>query len=242
MTTNTVRGAVLLLLASVHVFRPVSSDSSSVQAPEIPNPVVSENTTTPASTTPGPMSPDRVVQSTPNVSTNLKTEPRRSTTAMPKTTVEAIPTNATAAADNDVNATQTETQQVNGTLTSALQPPDNSTDQRVSQFLFTTPGPVNPKTKAPNVTMTVHTKNTTHPTPSPISDKRLWWILLAALLVVAAVAIVLYFKSKKVADHTDTIDIGTENASFQSRPESTKDGVMLLGVKSSGADENAAAR
>lgn len=74
------------------------------------------------------------------------------------------------------------------------------------------------------------------------SDKRLWWILLPALLVAIAAAIMLKFKCKKVHDHTETIDTGTENASFQSRPESTKDGVMLLGVKSSGGEENAAAR
>lgn len=74
------------------------------------------------------------------------------------------------------------------------------------------------------------------------SDKRLWWILLPALLAAAAAAMVLRFKCKKVHDHTETIDTGTENASFQSRPESTKDGVMLLGVKSSGGEENAAAR
>lgn len=74
------------------------------------------------------------------------------------------------------------------------------------------------------------------------SDKRLWWTLLPALLVAIAAAIMLKFKCKKVHDHTETIDTGTENASFQSRPESTKDGVMLLGVKSSGGEENAAAR
>ncbi|XP_039997421.1 uncharacterized protein LOC120797645 isoform X2 [Xiphias gladius] len=74
------------------------------------------------------------------------------------------------------------------------------------------------------------------------ADRRLWWILLPVVLVVAAAAIILKFKCKKVNDHTETIDTGTENASFQSRPESTKDGVMLLGVKSSGGEENAAAR
>ncbi|GAA6216226.1 integumentary mucin A.1-like isoform X2 [Lates japonicus] len=77
---------------------------------------------------------------------------------------------------------------------------------------------------------------------SPKSDKRLWWILLPVLLVAVAATIFLKFKCKKVNDHTETIDTGTENASFQSRPESTKDGVMLLGVKSSGGEENAAAR
>nr|XP_046237195.1 uncharacterized protein LOC124054823 isoform X11 [Scatophagus argus] len=76
----------------------------------------------------------------------------------------------------------------------------------------------------------------------PKSDKKLWWILLPVLLVGGAAAIVLKFKGKKIHDHTETIDIGTENASFQSRPESTKDGVMLLGMKSSGDEENAAAR
>ncbi|KAL7375733.1 hypothetical protein ABVT39_022597 [Epinephelus coioides] len=76
----------------------------------------------------------------------------------------------------------------------------------------------------------------------PKSDKRLWWILLPAVLVGVAAAIFLKFKCKKIHNHTETIDTGTENASFQSRPESTKDGVMLLGVKSSGGEENAAAR
>ncbi|XP_060887072.1 mucin-2-like [Labrus mixtus] len=78
--------------------------------------------------------------------------------------------------------------------------------------------------------------------PPKKSDNRLWWILLPVFLVGAAAAIVLNFKCKKLHDHTETIDTGTENASFQSRPESTKDGVMLLGVKSSGGEENAAAR
>ncbi|XP_034531884.1 uncharacterized protein KIAA0754-like [Notolabrus celidotus] len=77
---------------------------------------------------------------------------------------------------------------------------------------------------------------------APKSDKNLWWIVLPSLLVAAAAAMVAKFKCKKVHDHTETIDTGTENASFQSRPESTKDGVMLLGVKSSGGEENAAAR
>lgn len=77
----------------------------------------------------------------------------------------------------------------------------------------------------------------------PKSDKKLWWIVLPVLgVVVAASIFILKFKCRKVHDHTETLDSGTENASFQSRPESTKDGVMLLGVKSSGGEENAAAR
>ncbi|XP_030194495.1 cell wall protein DAN4 isoform X1 [Gadus morhua] len=73
------------------------------------------------------------------------------------------------------------------------------------------------------------------------SDKKLLWILLPVLgIAVAAVFFLLKFKCKNVHNHMDTIDNGTENASFQSRPESTKDGVMLLGVRASGAGENAA--
>ncbi|XP_056884460.1 uncharacterized protein LOC130523314 isoform X13 [Takifugu flavidus] len=73
-------------------------------------------------------------------------------------------------------------------------------------------------------------------------DKQLWWILLPGLLVAAAAAIYLKFRSKKVHGQTEIMETGMENASFQSRPESAKDGVMLLGVKSSAGDENAAAR
>ncbi|XP_029382673.1 uncharacterized protein LOC115059190 isoform X2 [Echeneis naucrates] len=77
----------------------------------------------------------------------------------------------------------------------------------------------------------------------PKQDNKLWWILLPVALVLAAAAATIFkFKRKKINDCTETIDTGTENASFQSRPESTKDGVMLLGVKSSGGEENVAAR
>ncbi|KAM8898153.1 uncharacterized protein AB9W97_009201 [Spinachia spinachia] len=74
------------------------------------------------------------------------------------------------------------------------------------------------------------------------SDKRWWWILVPIGLLGAAASIFLKFKSKKIHVNSETIDTGTENASFQSRPESTKDGVMLLGVKSSGGEDNASTR
>ncbi|XP_029609568.1 mucin-5AC isoform X2 [Salmo trutta] len=71
---------------------------------------------------------------------------------------------------------------------------------------------------------------------TPKSNKKMLWILLPVLgVVVAAVIFVFKFKCMKVHDHTEAIDNGTENASFQSRSDSTKDGVMLLGVKSSAA-------
>ncbi|XP_055794752.1 uncharacterized protein LOC129865766 isoform X2 [Salvelinus fontinalis] len=80
-------------------------------------------------------------------------------------------------------------------------------------------------------------------TETPKSDKNLLWIILPVLAVVGA-AVVFLLKSKcmKDHDHTEITDNGTENASFQSRPDNAKDGVMLLGVKSSGGEDNAAAR
>ncbi|XP_023838234.1 location of vulva defective 1 isoform X2 [Salvelinus sp. IW2-2015] len=71
---------------------------------------------------------------------------------------------------------------------------------------------------------------------TPKSNKKMLWILLPVLgVVMTAVILVFKFKCMKLHDHTEAIDNGTENASFQSRSDSTKDGVMLLGVKSSGA-------
>ncbi|XP_049923810.1 uncharacterized protein LOC126404561 [Epinephelus moara] len=115
----------------------------------------------------------------------------------------------------------------------------------------TTPAPASHRTMAPpgmphetekNKDKSAGSPPGTEEKAPPKSDKRLWWILLPVVLVGAAAAIFLRFKCKKIHNHTETIDTGTENASFQSRPESTKDGVMLLGVKSSGGEENAAAR
>ncbi|XP_036452860.1 cell wall protein DAN4-like isoform X2 [Colossoma macropomum] len=75
--------------------------------------------------------------------------------------------------------------------------------------------------------------------PISNSDKNYYWLLL--LVGVAGIGTVMYFKCCKTRRHAETTDSGTENASFQ-RTESNKDGVMLLGVKSSGGAENAAAK
>ncbi|XP_036407380.1 flocculation protein FLO11-like isoform X2 [Megalops cyprinoides] len=78
----------------------------------------------------------------------------------------------------------------------------------------------------------------------PKSDKKMLWILLPVLgVLVAAVIFVLKSKCMKGSSHSDAAENGTENASFQSRSDCNKDGVMLLGVKtSSGGEDNAAAR
>ncbi|XP_018615257.1 uncharacterized protein LOC108938810 isoform X2 [Scleropages formosus] len=78
--------------------------------------------------------------------------------------------------------------------------------------------------------------------PVQASDKRMLWCLVPVLgIVVAALAYGFKSKLRKGPTYPDTTENGTENASYQSRPENSKDGVMLLGVKSGGED-NAAAR
>ncbi|XP_023255381.1 uncharacterized protein LOC111649912 isoform X3 [Seriola lalandi dorsalis] len=116
--------------------------------------------------------------------------------------------------------------------------PNNSTSKVTSVTENPQPEKENPKENGAGS----HT-GSDEKVPPTKSDNKLWWILLPVTLITgAAVATFLKFKHKRVNECTETIDNGTENASFQSRPESTKDGVMLLGVKSSGGEENAAAR
>lgn len=71
-------------------------------------------------------------------------------------------------------------------------------------------------------------------------NKKYLWILLPVGVAVVAVAMYFRYKFFKVHHHPETTDNGTENASFQ-RTESNRDGVTLLGVKSSGTEEGAAA-
>ncbi|XP_035283226.1 mucin-5AC-like isoform X2 [Anguilla anguilla] len=78
------------------------------------------------------------------------------------------------------------------------------------------------------------------PTTEPPKDKKMLWILLPVLGVLVAGVIFVLKKYTKGHGHTGTAENGTENASFQSRSESNKDGVMLLGVKTSEGEGNAA--
>ncbi|XP_046708099.1 uncharacterized protein LOC124387661 isoform X6 [Silurus meridionalis] len=72
------------------------------------------------------------------------------------------------------------------------------------------------------------------------ADHKWVWIVLG-LSAVAIIVAGAYWKCYKAQNHpVETMDHGTENASFQ-RTESNKDGVMLLGVKT-GGEENAAAK
>ncbi|XP_062305741.1 mucin-2-like isoform X3 [Osmerus eperlanus] len=107
-----------------------------------------------------------------------------------------------------------------------------------------------PGTTIPSTNLTGGLHNLTHSSteegPDKLKnpdDKTLLWVLLPVLgVVVVAVIFFLKFKCMKVHDHTEMNDQEHENASYQSRPDSSKDGVMLLGVKSSGGEVNAVAR
>ncbi|XP_049338805.1 uncharacterized protein LOC111194343 isoform X3 [Astyanax mexicanus] len=78
------------------------------------------------------------------------------------------------------------------------------------------------------------------PKPDTPDNKKYFWILLPVGVAFLAVAMYFRYKFFKVHHHPETTDNGTENASFQ-RTESNRDGVTLLGVKSSGTEEGAAA-
>lgn len=247
MSIKTVRVTVLLLLATVHVFTPVSSQTATVATATTSATTSGKTTqqnTPPPATSPAstphhdrsqPTKPSDPVQSTPAAQTPgpsaAKTEARKlTTTTLTAVVTKSLTTPKVTSASAHKNPGVTATHQNTGTSPSVRLPAETQPTATQTSKGDTT------KQKIPGPPPGTNEKLTNK------SDKRLWWLVLPVLLIAAVLTLVLRFKCRKVADHTDTIDTGTENASFQSRPESTKDGVMLLGVKSSGAEENAAAR
>ncbi|XP_078131999.1 uncharacterized protein LOC144534134 isoform X2 [Sander vitreus] len=254
---KTIRVLVLLLLASVHVFTPVLS---SVQGNLTTAPAKATlPTTTPAATakpsTSAAAAAAAAATSTAAPAAASATAVAASTTSAPappaatasilapapaavSTTLAPAP--AAAAASTTAPAATSTTQKVTAAPTAAPKAAATSAAH------VSTPALPDATNKTPDRHDDTEKRNTGRQAGSdevpPKADKRLWWIVLPALLAGAAAVIMLKFKCKKIHDHTETIDTGTENASFQSRPESTKDGVMLLGVKSSGGEENAAVR
>ncbi|XP_057709720.1 salivary glue protein Sgs-3-like [Corythoichthys intestinalis] len=248
---KTIRVFILLLLASVHIFTPVSSN-------DIVENQTSRSATTVKATTKKALTKSEAPTQAPTSRAPATVAPLAQTTIRPVKTVPAkavttpAPTRfhvtsiSSAAGTDEKSRSSTETVPRNSTQ------PSGASSQTIA---------VNEQTHGPSSTMAalqpdnvkprLETGLTTQKSPGlqvgggdketakAATDKRLWWILLPILLVVSAAIIVFRFKCKKIHDHTETIDTGTENASFQSRPESTKDGVMLLGVKSSGGEENA---
>ncbi|RVE60622.1 hypothetical protein OJAV_G00182700 [Oryzias javanicus] len=231
---------LVLLLVNVHVF-------SSVLSSDPPN---DQQSSTAAPTTKPPLTEGQ-------------------TTRAP--TVTASPTVSTASQNSDTTTPKTEspvqtafTDKSSVLMTNVTQEPSLSTKSPVLTNGTAKPGTVSTSDRSMTANETRDAPGVTHPavTEKPHStershdigvkekktdagegaDKRLWWLVLPAVVIAGAAGIFFKFKSKKVHHHTETIDTGTENASFQSRPESSKDGVMLLGVKSSGGEEHAAAR
>ncbi|XP_037116689.1 uncharacterized protein PB18E9.04c-like isoform X2 [Syngnathus acus] len=188
-------------------------------------------------------------QSTAKPAESGKVPTTAAAAAAATTTPPAGPDEKKAAANSSTRPTHVTTKRPQGDRT--------ATARRTRTELTTTWPPIGPRpTSAPPQTANAmprhQTGQTTDKSPGPqvgsadkevrgaASDKRLWWIVLPVLLAAsAAVIVILKFKCKKIHEHTETSDTGTENASFQSRPESTKDGVMLLAVKSSGGQDHA---
>nr|XP_033961679.1 nucleoporin NSP1-like [Pseudochaenichthys georgianus] len=229
---KTIRVLVLLLLASVHVFTPVSSaEKMQITTADAK---LSTTTAAPAATTASPAA------TAPAAAAAASTPPATPTLVSTTATIDA-----TSKSPDETKVTT----QAHKTATPAATSTDKKVNGTETGYKPFQPRSVNPNTTDENPGLQNETGQDAGsqtgkdlPEEPTKSDKRLWWIVLPVLLVAAAAFILLKFQCKKIHDHTETIDTGNENASFQSRPESTKDGVMLLGVKSSGGDENAAAR
>ncbi|PWA27091.1 hypothetical protein CCH79_00011649, partial [Gambusia affinis] len=191
---------------------PSSEPPSKVSGPTTESPATSLTTSSASTATPVPNG------STPGPTTD-RTSSTNATTAQPPS-------------QNTTNNNQT----INQTLTSTT--PEYKTPSITSNTNATAATTTNAMIQNPEQKSSERQEKEASEQKAAGSDKRLWWLLLPAALVAGVAAFFLKLKSKKVHDHTETIDTGTENASFQSRPESSKDGVMLLGVKSSGGEEN----
>ncbi|XP_010901191.1 merozoite surface protein CMZ-8 isoform X2 [Esox lucius] len=241
---TTVRIAVLtLLLASLQLHATASNGNadsalpSMVTIPNFPDNVTTEGNGTVPATTNGPttvtaisISPTTAPKPTGKEEKNIMIKSTESSETM-RTVTSTV-----------VQVTSPKVQ-----VTSPMVPV-TSPKVPVTSPMVPVTSPKDPVT-SPEVSVTSSTTKTTNTfgqhdgrgISTPGWDKNLLWIILAVLFVVAVVIIV-KFRCMKVHNHTDVTDNGTENASFQSRPESSRDGVMLLGVKSSGGEDNAAAR
>ncbi|XP_031688283.1 A-agglutinin anchorage subunit isoform X1 [Oncorhynchus kisutch] len=189
---------------------------------------VAATSVTPTSVTPTSVTPTK--NSTWNSTTVLATSTVTENTKMSSSPQVPVNSASPYTKDNGTQGTQAPT-----TVTKS----DSRNKTTISDFTKKLPGSEAENTDQDRVK---DNKNTDH-VGQQAGDKNLLWILLPVLaLVGAAVVALLKSKCMKDHDHTEITDNGTENASFQSRPDNAKDGVMLLGVKSSGGEDNAAAR
>ncbi|KAL4006529.1 lymphocyte antigen 75 [Sarotherodon galilaeus] len=257
---KSVRVFAVLLLASANVFtqepNPPSTTAPTIAPGPPTNPPTTTNTTTVVkASTATPPSPPTNMTASP-----LDGHVPKANTTLVTTTAAAAATSASA--QNDSLTSELMNKTSTGTPTNISQSEHSGNQSRAGpddtdpghNLGSTTPAPgqqtTNDSQSRSSKTLSPPTKRTAQEnspgsqagqTKEKSADKKLWWLVLPAILAVAAIAIVLKFKSKKVHNPTETVDTGTENASFQ-RADNSKDGVMLLGVKSSGGEENAEAR
>ncbi|XP_062305740.1 integumentary mucin C.1-like isoform X2 [Osmerus eperlanus] len=237
---------VVLFLASIQLLTTVLSDDP---APTTTPPLATASVTPYVTTiskqspvTPSSTSNPAVVNET-HLTTVKGSTP--STTVITKTTrlPSASSMSSSSGLDNQTVETTTKTEQKASSSSQTPTPIPFKTDAVSTKNEV--PGTTIPST---NLTGGLHnlTHSSTEEGPDKLKnpdDKTLLWVLLPVLgVVVVAVIFFLKFKCMKVHDHTEMNDQEHENASYQSRPDSSKDGVMLLGVKSSGGEVNAVAR
>ncbi|XP_076144601.1 uncharacterized protein LOC143127173 isoform X2 [Alosa pseudoharengus] len=189
----------------------------------IPNPSTNEQTN---STKPTPSNNDSENQPTTTAKSDDGASTAKAVTEPPVNTSEVKPTGKETVNGSSIND--------HGSST-----PGSGTDSKTTNTTNDTKGQ-SPSGQGENDLQSG--QNADGETKQQETDRRILWILLPVLgVLVAGVLFVLKFKCMKVQDHAEPTENGTENASFQ-RSDSNKDGVMLLGVKTSGGEENVAAR
>ncbi|XP_046905291.1 cell wall integrity and stress response component 4-like isoform X2 [Hypomesus transpacificus] len=235
---------VVLFLASIQLLTTVLSDDPNVPTPSPTLPAATSvappvTTISKQSTVPPSSTSNHAVVNKTNFTTVEERTP--ATTVITKTTQlpSASSMSSSSGLNNHTIETTTKTEQKASSSSQAPTLTPSKTDA------VTTKNEV-PGTTTPSTNLTGGLHNLTHCSkevgPDQMKDpddKTLLWVLLPVLGVVLAAGIVIFkFKCMKVHDHTEMNDHEHENASYQSRPDSSKDGVMLLGVKSSGGEVN----
>ncbi|XP_034159976.2 mucin-1 isoform X2 [Pangasianodon hypophthalmus] len=202
--------------------------TQAVNATEEPQTSSAPSTSSAVNATEGPQT-----SSAPSTSSavNATEEPQASSAPSTSSAVNATEEPQTSSAPSTSSAGTTSAI----SNTSALSGDSATTTSKTTQSVQTTGSP-----DARNRSAAPTENNVNKSAKGGNSDLRYLWFLVLGVAVLA-LGIYLKFRCFKVQQHpVQTMDHGTENASFQ-RTESNKDGVMLLGVKS-GGEENAAAK
>ncbi|KAL0970348.1 hypothetical protein UPYG_G00240780 [Umbra pygmaea] len=256
---NTRIAVIALFSASFQLLTTANNSSSHTAVPTL-DPLVIGSTDTSAGNFTSTVIPIAITEA-PNQTTEPTTEAPKPTTEAPNQTQQTTNTSGMTMPNH--------TTMMSTVLSTTVAPTQtNTTDSQNTNTITTiSPGPSTTLSENSGTTRTNQLDSTTGATtettvrestsssegpgqvtatkePATLkSNYKLLWILLPVLVVVVAALIFIFkYNCMKVHNHTDVTDNGTENASFQSRPESSKDGVMLLGVKSSVTEDNAAAR